>query len=180
MFKDNDIVVVLKTNKEYHIVKCNYDNMPVPSYTLNNGTQYWQFELAKQAGLMLIIKDGLILGISRRNDPTKFGLIGGGREIFDQSVKDTAIRETKEECSITVNDCILLYVQDDTNHICSCFFATDWSGEPTNSEEGNVEWLTEKEITETKSAFGQYNKNTLIEFRKTYPNIYIKKEQNAN
>ena len=31
----------------------------------------------KEAGVMLIVEDGLILGISRRHDKTKFGFLGG-------------------------------------------------------------------------------------------------------
>jgi len=52
---------------------------------------------------VLIIKDGLILGISRKNDPTKFSLIGGKCEVGELPV-EAVLRETLEETGIEVHD----------------------------------------------------------------------------
>jgi 8-oxo-dGTP pyrophosphatase MutT (NUDIX family) len=66
----------------------------------------------KEAGVMLIIKDGLILGISRRHNKAIFGLPDGkfDPEEGDQTTKDTAIRETHEETGILVKDCTLSFM----------------------------------------------------------------------
>lgn len=132
----------------------------------------------REAGVMLIIKDGLVLGITRRHDKTIFGLPGGKRDETDPSTKETAIRETLEETSVVVKDCVLVYERvelgdgpNGVDYYSRCYYATDWSGEPTNSEEGIVKWLTEEEITSTKAAFGEYNKKTLSIFKQMFPQV---------
>ena len=136
----------------------------------------------KQAGVMLIIKDGMILGIARRSDNTKFGLIGGKKDESDVDVKAAAIRECFEECGIVVKNCIEIYKRIEPKNSpegldfeCTCFYATDYEGEPRKCEEMEVSWLTEEQLTNKKSAaFGEFNKNTLQVFKKLYPETYIK------
>lgn len=135
----------------------------------------------KQAGVMLIIKDGLILGISRRHNKEIFGLPGGKKDETDFSTKETAIRETLEETSVIVKDCVLIFERielgdgpNGVDYYSRCYYATDWIGEPHSSEEGNVEWLTSDEITKTKAAFADYNFSTLNVFREMFPNVLIK------
>lgn len=141
----------------------------------------------KQAGVMLIIKDGLILGITRRTDKTKYGLPGGKfnpeSPDLDRDTKDTAIRETHEETGLEVFDCIQVFHRvelgdgpDGIDFHSYCYYATNWEGEPRDSEEGQVEWLTAEEITSTKAAFGDYNKKTLDVFKLMFPSVYIKGE----
>lgn len=136
----------------------------------------------KEAGVMLIVEDGLILGISRRNDKTKFGL-PGGKVDPGETVKQAAIRETKEETSITVHDCTLLYHRvepaDGPNGMdfhAYCYYATSWSGTPVNSEEGVVKWLTAAEVSAPDSAFGDYNSKTLDIFKTMFPDVYLKED----
>src|ERR1035437_4525979 len=103
----------------------------------------------REAAVMLIIKDGLILGISRKDNKSIFGIPGGKRDATDSSTMETAIRETKEECGITVNKCVWIYERMEPaievggfDFFSRCYYATDWSGDPQTSEEGIVEWLT--------------------------------------
>ena len=139
----------------------------------------------KQAGVMLIVKDGLILAVSRRNNKEVFGLPGGKfspeAPDNDSDTKDTAIRETREETSVIVKDCSFIYEREEPRHapegvdfFSRCYYATDWEGTPTDSEEGDVKWLTEEELTSTKAAFGSYNKRMLEVFKEQYPNVYLK------
>lgn len=139
----------------------------------------------KQAGVMLIINQGLILSISRRNNKEIFGLPGGKFNSEppdnDRDTKDTAIRETKEETSVEVKECIFIYERlepaitpDGLDFFSRCYYATSWAGRPHNSEEGEVAWLTEEELTSTKVAFPEYNKKTLEVFKSMFPNTYIK------
>jgi len=141
----------------------------------------------KQAGVMLIIKDGLILAISRRYDKSIFGLPGGkfNPEPPDNDIdtKDTAIRETEEETSVVVKDCVLIYERvelgggpNPVDYYSRCYYAKDWEGTPQNSEEGEVKWLTPEELTSTKAAFGDYNRKTLDVFKTMFPDVYLKGE----
>jgi len=133
----------------------------------------------KEAGVMLIIKDGLILGITRRHDKTKFGL-PGGKVDPGETPKQAAIRETLEETSIVVQDCTLIYKRVElgdgpagVDFYSYCYYATEWAGTPQKSEEGDVKWLTAEEVTSTKAAFGDYNRNTINIFKTMFPNIYL-------
>lgn len=141
----------------------------------------------KQAGVMLIVNQGLILSISRRHDKTIFGLPGGKFNPLppddDIDTKATAIRETKEETSVIVKDCTFIYERvelgDGANGVdfySRCYYATNWSGTPTNSEEGLVKWLTAEELTSTKAAFGDYNRKMLDQFKVLFPSVYLKGE----
>ena len=96
----------------------------------------------RQAGVMLIIKDGLILSISRRNDKTKFGLPGGKLEPNELPVQ-AAIRETLEETGVTVKMCTEIFKREEITldgevFFTYCFYAFSWSGNPKDSEEGVV------------------------------------------
>src|SRR5574338_323408 len=136
----------------------------------------------KEAGVMLIIKDGLILGISRRENKAIFGLPGGKKE-DNETPEQAAIRETLEETSVKVNSCVQIYRREEPARYPGglpfytyCYYATDWEGEPTSSEEGDLAWLTAEELTSTKAAFALYNRNTLDVFKQLFPNVSIKGE----
>ena len=137
----------------------------------------------KEAGVMLIIRDGLILGITRRHDKNIFGLPGGKKDPTDKDTKETAIRETREETSVVVNDCVFLYERVElgdgptgVDYYSRVYYATDWEGNPCSSEEGDVKWLTAEEITCSHAAFGDYNRKTLDLFKIKFPDIYLKGE----
>lgn len=133
----------------------------------------------KQAGIMLLIRDGLICAISRRHNKSIFGLPGGKfDEEKDHTSMDTAIRETSEETSVKVKKCVQVYQRvelgDGPNGVdfySTTYYATEWEGEPQNSEEGEVKWLTAEELTSSKAAFGDYNRHMLNAFKRIFPNI---------
>lgn len=142
----------------------------------------------KQAGVMLIVKDGLILAISRRHDKTIFGLPGGSfsEELGDKTIVDTAIRECKEETSVVVNHCVQIYQRVEpgdgnkkVDFYSTTYYATEWKGDPTNSEEGEVCWLTVEELTSTKAAFGGYNRQMLNHFKLMFPDIKLIGEESC-
>lgn len=142
-----------------------------------------------EAGVVLIINDeGLILGISRKNDRTKFGLVGGGRELFDFSIKETAIREAKEEACVIISDCEFLYERvvlgevDGVDYHTTCFYVSPDKWEfcfdlPRQDDEGDLAWLTIEELTVTKAAFGEYNINAIEKFKQMYPNVYLEEKR---
>jgi 8-oxo-dGTP pyrophosphatase MutT (NUDIX family) len=134
----------------------------------------------REAAVVLIIKDGLILGISRRVDKTKFGLLGGKLDPGETPAQ-AAVRESREEAGVNIKRLVPIFKRverrerpDGEDFITHCFYAVEWDGEPQPSEEGEVKWLTEKEITETMAAFGDYNIATLKSLKEKYPHIKIK------
>lgn len=136
----------------------------------------------REAAVMVIINnEGEILGISRRKDKTKFGLPGGKKDDTDNTTADTAIRETKEETGVDVHSCVFLYKREESPaetggewFYTYCYLALSWSGEPKNSEEGEVKWLTTTELTDPNSAFPIYNTKTFAKLREKYPALLLK------
>jgi 8-oxo-dGTP pyrophosphatase MutT (NUDIX family) len=55
----------------------------------------------KTASNLLIVQNGLALSVSRRNDPTRWGLPGGKVDLGETS-QEAAIRETREETGVIV------------------------------------------------------------------------------
>jgi len=132
----------------------------------------------RKAAVMLIVKDGLILAISRRHDKTKFGLPGGKVEV-NETMYDAAVRETLEETGVEVILAEHIFTRVEPKEHPSgedfytyCYHAVAWEGEPKDSEEGVIKWLTEAELTSPEiGAFADYNKRTLEAFKVKFPNI---------
>jgi len=137
--------------------------------------------MKNEAGVMFIVKDGLILAVSRKNDKTKYGLPGGKCSGKVETPKEAAIRETFEETGIIVKSCIQIYKRTESNKIIDglpfqayCFYATEWEGNPTKKEDGEVKWITADELTSSNQAFPEYNINAVYIFKRLYPEIALK------
>jgi 8-oxo-dGTP diphosphatase len=133
----------------------------------------------RKAAVMLIVKDGLILAVSRRYNSAKFGLLGGKLE-KDELPAEAAIRETYEESGVKVISCEYLYTREEASEIpggesffTDTFYATKWEGEPFSSEEGIVKWISAAELTSPDAAFPEYNRNMLNRFKEKFPNIKL-------
>ena len=135
----------------------------------------------REAAVMVIINNnGEVLGISRRYDPTKFGLIGGKVD-QNETPEHAAIRECKEECDIQVHACTFIHKREEAPDkpdgewfYTYCYLALSWSGEPKSSGEGEVKWLTAADLTDTNSAFPEYNTLTFAKLKERYPSLLLK------
>lgn len=134
----------------------------------------------REAAVMIVINDnGEVLAVSRRYDKTKFGLPGGKKE-DNETIAAAGVRETLEETGIKVLDCVYLYRREEAPDkpggewfYTSCFLAVSWEGTPTNSNEGEVKWLTVKDLTDKDSAFPDYNLTTFAKLQELYPAILL-------
>lgn len=132
----------------------------------------------KQAAVALIIKDGLILSINRRNDKTKYGLIGGKVDL-GETLSSALIREVKEESNINVINYSLIYSRvepgglDGIDYTTYCYYIDSWSGLPSSSDEGDLKWLSQSELTGANGAFPKYNTDTLNVFKNKFPNVFL-------
>lgn len=137
--------------------------------------------MTKKAAVMLVIKDGLILSVSRKKSQNKYGLLGGRVELNETSY-EAAIRESKEEAGIIVTKAIFLYTRFYASEYpgAECFdadvyYAIDWFGDPIDSDEGAVKWLTVADLTSAElAAFPEYSKRTFELFREKFPDVYLK------
>lgn len=111
-------------------------------------------------------EEGKVLGVSRKNDHTCFGL-AGGKVNHNEDVFKAAIRETKEETGLDIYDLKLvdkrLYGEDKHSLYFQHCFTAKYKGDILTREEldrlgefGLVEWLDESEFT--NGFFSEYNK----------------------
>jgi len=120
----------------------------------------------KNAGIMLIVnKRNEILAVSRKTDHSKFCL-PGGKQDANETIEQTAIRETKEETGLIVKKCKLIY--QDTNYDNNTYFNTttflaeEWIGTIHTDEDIVIKWLTPEELcSETSGVYPEYNTNVV-------------------
>jgi 8-oxo-dGTP pyrophosphatase MutT (NUDIX family) len=104
--------------------------------------------------MVVLGKDGALLGVSRPDDPKDFGLPGGSVEPGEDP-EVAAIRECREETSLVVTRVKKLEQSAYRERIVHCFLALEWSGEPRRSDEGVVAWVNWETLGRGK--YGDYN-----------------------
>ena len=127
----------------------------------------------KKASLMIIVKDGKILSVSRGVGSDLWALPGGKREL-GETAEQNAIREVFEETGITVAKTSLVYSEvvksfrpEGLDFHADCFYADEWSGEIQPSDEGDVEWLSINDLL-AKSAFKVHNTKLFEAFNRKF------------
>lgn len=116
----------------------------------------------------LIIKDGLILAVSRKNNHKDFGLIGG--KIDPGETPEEAIkREVKEETGISIQEMEVCFedldrVENYMPRPCRCYRIISWTGEPLSTEEGVVKWVKQEDLIDN-CTFKNYNRKLFSEIK---------------
>ena len=139
----------------------------------------------RQAAVMIIVNsEGFILGVPRKDNPNKYGLVGGKVD-FGETFQQAAIRETEEETGIKVGYCRQIYSHDEittpglleSRFFTVCFYADTWKGEISTSE-GEPKWLYVEQLTGDTGAFPTYNKAAFEALRKAVPGIKLQSIEN--
>jgi 8-oxo-dGTP pyrophosphatase MutT (NUDIX family) len=107
------------------------------------------------ACVVLINEEGLILGVSRKNNHNDFGLVGGSMDPIDGNdpVK-TAIRECKEETGLDITDLKLVFAIHKGGNMGFTYLAK-YSGEINHNEPHVVKWVPFQTLV--RGSFGRYN-----------------------
>ena len=107
------------------------------------------------ACVVLINDDGLILGVSRKNNHEDFGLVGGAMDVQDNGDPiNTAIRECKEETGLDIHDLKMVFSIHKGGNMGFTYLAK-YSGVINHNEPHVVRWLPFKTLF--NGSFGRYN-----------------------
>lgn len=107
------------------------------------------------ACVVLINKEGLVLGVSRKDDHTSMGLPGGKMEEIDKyDPMTTAIRETKEETGLDISNLRLVFAIHKNGNMGHTYLA-DYEGEINHDEPHVVKWVPFQLLI--NGSFGRYN-----------------------
>jgi hypothetical protein len=107
------------------------------------------------AQVVLINPEGLILGVSRKDNHNDFGLIGGRMEPDDLNPEATAIRETLEETGLRISNLRLVFAIHKNGYMGYTYLA-DYEGEINHNEPHVVKWVPFERLV--LGSFGKYNK----------------------
>jgi ADP-ribose pyrophosphatase YjhB (NUDIX family) len=124
------------------------------------------------AQVVLINPEGLVLGVSRKNNHDDFGLPGGKMEAIDNGEpKFTAIREAFEETGLQISNLRLVFAMHKDGYMGHCYMA-DYKGEINHNEPHVVKWLPFETLI--RGSFGKYN--TLVAESLKNMGVYFVKE----
>lgn len=109
----------------------------------------------KAATCLIMSDDGKVLAVSRKHDPSDFGLPGGKVDEAEEPI-DAAARELKEETGLIAIKLTPVFVRHDADGYTTTTFACEVEGTIETPESGIVRWV-EPEIL-FQGSFGEYNK----------------------
>lgn len=108
------------------------------------------------AQVVLINEEGLVLGVSRKDNHKDFGLPGGKMDPEDNGdPMVTAIRECKEETGLDISNLRLVFATHKNGNMGYTYLA-DYSGEINHNEPHVVGWKAMEVLV--NGSFGKYNK----------------------
>lgn len=112
--------------------------------------------LVKLASIALIFNRdrSKILGVSRKEDTTKFGL-PGGKVDAGEKIYDGMVREVKEETGISVLSANPIFFREDGEYIVGVYLVDKYEGPINTTEKGVVKWITFEDLKQ--GAFSEYN-----------------------
>lgn len=115
--------------------------------------------------IVLINPDGLILGVSRKDNHNDIGFPGGKMELMDENdPMKTAIRECKEETGLDITNLRLIFAMCHGDYMCYTYLA-DYSGEIGTDEPHIIKWVA-MEVLEN-GGYGKYNeyvRNSMLNY----------------
>jgi len=113
-----------------------------------------QDQKPKAACVLIVRGDGKVLAVSRKDNPSDFGLPGGKVDEGEEPI-NAAVRELQEETGLVASDLSPVFCNDDDGYVTTTFRGTV-NGEIDTPESGLVRWVDREELF--NGSFGEYNK----------------------
>lgn len=107
------------------------------------------------ATVLVLGKGGKVLAVSRRDDPTAFGL-PGGKVDPGEDLATAAARELKEETGLDAVDLHPVFTHQEDDGFTTTTFVGHVTGEIGTREEGVVKWVDREVLF--NGPFGTYNR----------------------
>lgn len=104
---------------------------------------------------LIMTDDGHVLAVSRKNDPSAFGM-PGGKVDPGETPEQAAARELQEETGLIAKKLSQVFVRKDADGYTTYTFACEVEGEIDTPESGVVRWV--KPDVMFAGPFGNYNK----------------------
>lgn len=114
-------------------------------------------EKCTEAACTFIVSDsGMILAVSRRDDPTLFGFPGGHVDP-GETASEAAARELEEETGLIITDLNPIFSSHDGSYLVTTFVGKV-SGDVHTEEEGVIKWVKPNVLIDpTTCPFVDYN-----------------------
>lgn len=112
-----------------------------------------KLEMKKAVCALIFTDNNKILAVSRKDDSTDFGLVGGKVDP-GETPEEALIRETKEETGLDVVEYRQVFEIEDSGFVCTTYLC-QVSGQISSNEKGvvkEVDW-----VDLFKGTFGSYN-----------------------
>lgn len=120
-----------------------------------------QDEQERSAACCFILKNGKVLAVSRRNDPTMWGMPGGKVDIGEDA-EHAAARELMEETGLTATSMSQIYTAVDAQGYRTTTFSCGVQGKIDTDESGVVRWVDPSVLIDpSTSPFVKYNRELL-------------------
>jgi len=108
----------------------------------------------RAACCLIISDDGKVLAVSRKDDPTAFGMPGGKVDRGETPI-EAAARELQEETGLIATDLRQVFKRQEQDGYETTTFVCKVTGEINTDESGAVRWVSPQALFD--GPFGSYN-----------------------